>query len=87
MPKPPEPVVIILEAAETAILNGSWAGPGGFQNLAPKLQQKLSAQHRLELTDEELGIIMRYMSYEQSGFRDRIRKVFKRSLTELMERK
>jgi hypothetical protein len=72
-------VLIHLEPAELAILNGPWAGGGGFQGLAPKLQIKASPTGDLHLSDEEVGAIVRHMSYAQSGFRDRVRKAFRRS--------
>jgi hypothetical protein len=87
MSRPPVEVTINLEPPELAILNGPWAGAGGFQGLAPKLQAKTSAQGELHLIDEEIGAILRHMSYAQSGFRDRVRKVFRRSMDDLMRRK
>jgi hypothetical protein len=87
VPKAPVEVTISLEPTELRILNGPWAGGGGFQGLAPKLQAKASPQGELHLVDEEIGAIMRHMSYAQSGFRDRVRKVFGRSMDELMHRK
>lgn len=80
-------VTVVLNEAESAILMGPWAGAGGFQGLAPKLQAKLSPSGELHLFDDEIGAIVRHMSYAQSGFRDRVRKVFRRSITELMNRK
>jgi hypothetical protein len=53
----------------------------------PNLQAKVTQAGVIELDDSELGEIVRYASYEQSGFRDRVRKVFRRSIIELMERK
>jgi len=38
----------------------------------------------LPLFDEEIGAIVRHMGYVQSGFRDRLRKVFRRSFMERM---
>lgn len=78
---------INLTPDELAILNGNWAGSGGFQGLAPRLQAKVSLTGELTLFDEEIGAIVRHMSYAQSGFRDRVRKVFRRSIMELMHRK
>ena len=80
-------VTIALHQIESEILMGPWAGSGGFQGLAPRLQAKLSPEGELHLLDEEIGAIVRHMSYTQSGFRDRVRKVFRRSITELMNRK
>ncbi len=87
MPRPPKELTITLESTELSILNGPWAGGGGFQGLAPKLQAKTKTTGELSLTDEEIGVIVRHMSYEQSGFRDRLRKVFLRSFVHLMQRK
>ena len=78
---------INLTPDELAILNGNWAGSGGFQGLAPRLQAKVSPAGELALFDEEIGAIVRHMSYVQSGFRDRVRKAFRRSIMELMHRK
>lgn len=80
-------VMVVLNQDERQILMGPWAGAGGFQGLAPKLQVKLSPNGELHLFDEEIGSIIRHMSYAQSGFRDRVRKVFRRSIAELMNRK
>jgi|HubBroStandDraft_5_1064220.scaffolds.fasta_scaffold1182759_1 hypothetical protein len=80
-------VTIHLNEVEREILMGPWAGGGGFQGLAPKLQAKLATDGELHLFDDEIGAIVRHMSYAQSGFRDRVRKVFRRSITELMNRK
>jgi hypothetical protein len=87
MPRAPVEVTINLESSELAILNGPWAGAGGFQGLAPRLQSKTSPEGELHLGDEEIGAIVRHMSYAQSGFRDRVRKVFRRPLDNLMHRK
>lgn len=87
MSRMPPTVMVALNEAEGAILMGPWAGSGGFQGLAPKLQAKLSPDGQLPLFDDEIGAIVRHMSYAQSGFRDRVRKVFRRSITDLMNRK
>jgi hypothetical protein len=80
-------VTFHLNADELTILNGSWNGGGGFQGLAPKLQAKVTPTGELSLFDEEIGAIVRHMGYVQSGFRDRVRKVFRRSIMEMIHRK
>jgi hypothetical protein len=80
-------VSIFLDAGELAILHGGWTGSGGFQTLGPHFAAKVLLTGKLHLFDEELGAIIRHMSYVQSGFRDRVRKIFRRSLNELMHRK
>lgn len=87
MGKAPRPAVVKLQDEELEVLNGPWAGGGGFQSLAPKLRAKVTSEGELPLDDEEVGIIMRHMSYANSGFRGRLRKVFKRCFMEMMERK
>jgi hypothetical protein len=77
-------VTFHLTPDELSILNGSWNGGGGFQGLAPKLQAKALPTGELPLFDEEIGAIVRHMGYVQSGFRDRLRKVFRRSFMERM---
>jgi hypothetical protein len=87
MARAPRLARISLNPVELAILNGSWAGSGGFQTLGPKLRAKVSPVGELELDDNEVGIIMRHMGYANSGFRSRVRKVFRRSFEEIMSRK
>ena len=48
------------------------------------LRAKLTTGGIIALNDEQLGEIVRYMSYQQSGFRDRVRRVFRRSVTDLV---
>jgi len=79
-------VTVVLDEDQRAILMGPWAGGGGFQGLAPKLQAKLAPDGALTLFDEEIGAIIRHMSYAQSGFRDRVRKVFQAHIIELITR-
>ena len=87
MPRIPSLATLTLTPDELALLNGPWAGSGGFQkHLAPKLQAKATHAGAIKLDDAELGEIVRYISYAQSGFRDRVRKVFRRSIMELMQK-
>jgi hypothetical protein len=60
----------------------AWAALISVLVLAPKLQAKVTSAGQLSLDDEEVGEILRHMSYAQSGFRDRIRSVFGRSFRE-----
>ena len=88
MSRVPRLAELTLTPGELAQLNAPWAGRGGFQkHLAPKLQAKVTQAGVVKVDDSELGEIVRYMSYDQSGFRDRVRKVFRRSIIELIERK
>ena len=86
MGREPRKAKISLTNDEAAVLRGSWAGSGGFQTLGPELAAKISPANELELDDHEVGIIMRHMSYANSGFRGRIRKTFQRSFLDLMSR-
>ena len=87
MTRAPSPVVVVLSSDEVEELARPWNGAGGFQNLAPKLSNAVQANGSLSLEDEDVGIIMRHMSYANSGFRDKVRKIFQRSFKEVMSRK
>ena len=86
MGKPPKLAKITLTAAQAAELRAPWNGGGGFQTLGPALAGRLTSTDEIELEDDETGIIVRYMSYAQSGFRDRVRRIFRDHLTTLMNR-
>ena len=84
MGKSPRKARIILNAAQAADLRAEWNGSGGFQTLAPALAGRLSPTNEIELDDVEVGIIVRHMSYTSSGFRGRIRHIFREHITALM---
>ena len=76
MPNAPKLPAIQLTQAQVDELKAPWNGRGGFQSLGPKLAAKVELDCTLKLTDIEYGTIVRHMNYEQSGFRDRIRRIF-----------
>lgn len=84
MGKAPRKAKITLNAAQAADLRAPWNGPGGFQTLGPALAGRLSPINEVELDDREIGAIIRYMSYVSSGFRGRIRHIFRDHITALM---
>jgi hypothetical protein len=84
MGRPPRKATITLDAAQVADLQAPWNGAGGFQTLGPALAGRLSPSNEIELDDEEVGIIIRHMSYVSSGFRGRVRHIFRNHLTALM---
>lgn len=84
MGKSPRKATITLNAAQAADLRAPWNGAGGFQTLGPALAGRLSPSNEIELDDEEVGIIVRHMSYVSSGFRGRVRHIFRNHITDLM---
>lgn len=84
MGKPPRKAKITLDVDQAADLRAPWNGGGGFQTLGPALAGRLSPANEIELDDEEVGIIVRHMSYVSSGFRGRIRHIFREHIAALM---
>lgn len=84
MGKPARKAKITLNAAQAADLVAPWNGSGGFQTRGPALAARLSPTNEIELDDEDLGAIIRHMSYVRSGFRSRIRHIFRDHITTLM---
>ena len=76
MPNAPKLPAIHLTQPQVDELKAPWNGRGGFQSLGPKLAAKVELDLTLKLTDIEYGTIVRHMNYEQSGFRDRICRIF-----------
>ena len=76
MPNAPRLPAVHLTQAQVDELKAPWNGKGGFQSLGPKLAAKVEPDLTLKLTDVEFGTIVRHMNYEQSGFRDRVRRIF-----------
>lgn len=88
MPRIPRLAKITLNPTELALLHAPWSGSEGFQkHLAPNIQAIVTPAGDLAFDDGEHGEIVRYMSYVQSGSRDRVHKVFRRSVINLMKRK
>ena len=87
MGKTPRRARIKLTEEQADSLKDDWKGGGGFQTLGPQLADKLSAENEIELDDEHVGVIVRHMSYKSSGFRSRIRNIFREHIVELMSRK
>ncbi|WP_349934743.1 hypothetical protein [Acetobacter sp. A11-2] len=60
-------------------------GQGGFQSLfAKRLAQFDSTRNEVRLTDEGLGMIVRHLSYGPGGFQLYLKKIFGRSLMDLL---
>lgn len=67
--------------AEVAALNIPAVGRGGFQTLIRSLQQQLDpATGIIDLTDAQVGKIVRYMSYRPGGFEGRLVAALRRQL-------
>ena len=84
MGREPRKAHIKLDNEQAQDLKGDWNGSGGFQTLGPKLAARLSPSNEIELDDEEVGVIVRHMSYVPSGFRGRVQKIFRDGITALM---
>lgn len=83
MPNAPKLPAIHLTQNQVDELKAPWNGKGGFQSLGPKLAAKVEEDLTLKLTDVEYGTIVRHMNYEQSGFRDRVRRIFSSEVARL----
>ena len=79
------PFVLALTQAEADELEPP-AGEGGHQGLQSKLLEKLQGGNlSVELSDTELGQLVRYMTrYGSGGFQARLRRAFIRPLKELL---
>ena len=84
MGRAPRRARITLDPAQAADLRKPWNGSGGFQTLGPELASRLSPSNEIILDDEEIGMIIRHMTYVSSGFRGRVRKIFRDHLVQLM---
>lgn len=74
-----------LNANEVAALNIPANGNGGFQSLIRNLQTKLNpATNSLDLTDAQIGKIVRYLSYRPGGFEGRLAEGFRRNIRNFM---
>ena len=60
-------------------------GQGGFQTLFRRLQDGVNPATRvIEVSDVDLGRIVRHISYRPGGFEDRLSDIFGRSLQEYL---
>lgn len=74
-----------LTAAEMAVLLRPVNGSGGFQSFFRRLQAKLDqVTGQIELTDSEMGRIVRGISYRPGGFEQRLHDIFARAIREFM---
>lgn len=87
MSKQPAPFHLTLTREEADMLSAP-AGKGGFQGLHDRLLDQLkNGNLDIELNDQELGELVRYMTrYGQGGFQGRLYNAFHRSLTEMLTR-
>lgn len=77
-------ITVNLNAAERTALMRPLNGQGGFQAFGRSLQGKLQANGDIELTDAQLGRILRHISYRPGGFEDRLEAAFGRSLRAML---
>jgi len=77
------PILFKLTPDEAAILQRDVNGQGGLQSFLRGLQAKLNANSlEIELTDAEVGRIVRMIGYGPGGFEDRLRSIFRKALRE-----
>jgi hypothetical protein len=77
------PMRFDLTAEEVAEIQRPVNGQGGFQTVMRGLQASLQGQH-LELTDAEVGRILRYLTYRPGGFEGRLAEAFRRNIVNLL---
>lgn len=74
------------EPEEVAALTIEAVGQGGFQSLTRKLQAAYDPTTRsIDMSDDMIGMVVRYLSYKPGGFEGRLAAGFKRNITNLME--
>lgn len=73
-----------LTQQEIAILRRPVNGQGGFQTLFRALQARLQPSGDIELTDAQLGRILRHISYRPGGFETRLDDIFGRSIRAML---
>ena len=78
------PMLIQLTPAEIAALRRPVRGQGGFQTLFHALQARLHQNGSIELTDAQIGRIVRHISYRPGGFEDRLELIFGRSIRAML---
>jgi hypothetical protein len=77
-------ITLTLLPAEITVLNRPVNGQGGFQTLFRTLQARVQANGTIDLTDAQVGRIVRHISYRPGGFEDRLDAVFGRSIRLLL---
>lgn len=61
-------------------------GQGGFQSLIRKLQAAYDpATRSIDMSDDMIGMVVRYLSYKPGGFEGRLAAGFKRNIAKFME--
>ena len=75
---------LTLISSEMAILSRPINGQGGFQTLFRALQARVEPCGGIELTDAQIGRIVRHISYRPGGFEDRLDAIFGRSIRQLL---
>lgn len=85
MAREPRPFRIALTSQEALELLVP-SGEGGHQQLQDELRSQLANGNlTVELTDAELGRVVRYMTqYGSGGFQERLRRAFHRPLSEML---
>lgn len=77
---------VTLTAAEAEEISIIVNGSGGLQSLIRTLQQLLQPNGEIQLTDAQVGRIIRYMGYGPGGMEGRLQRAFLRPFTEIMHR-
>ncbi len=85
MPKAASPITITLTADEAAQILTP-VGSGGQQAFQQELIKQLqNGNLTVSLNDDQLGKLIRYMTqYGPGGFQGRLRKAFRRPLSDLL---
>lgn len=78
------PMTLHLTPQEIAVLRRPVNGQGGFQTLFRALQARLQASGDIELTDAQIGRIVRHISYRPGGFETRLDDIFGRSIRAML---
>lgn len=77
-------MLLQLTAPEAAVLRRAVNGQGGFQTLFRALQARLQGNNTIELTDAQIGRIVRHISYRPGGFETRLDDIFGRSIRAML---
>jgi hypothetical protein len=85
MAREPRPFTITLTPQEASELLAP-SGEGGHQQLHDRIRSQLANGNlTVELTDAELGRLVRYMTqYGSGGFQGRLRRAFYRPLSDML---
>lgn len=77
------PIELRLEIEEISVLQRDVNGQGGLQSFLRRLQGKLDPNTGvITLEDDEVGKIIRMITYGPGGFEGRLRDAFRRPLSE-----